>query len=176
MIDDINILILAELAEIFTGKVGKQIVYSIAERKFIGDDKLSSLLEMNENEVRKILWKLSDHTIVTTRKEVDSESGWISYYWYLPINQAKGLLYNIVNVIIQRLDKKLEYERNNVFYWCGSRNCPRYTFDESTELLFKCPICGKSLKPYDNSELIAALTWIIGKLKKISSQLLEKMA
>jgi len=171
--DDIDIQILAELAEIFTGKTGKQIVYSIAEKKLVGDDKLSSILGMNENEVRRILWKLSDHTIVTTRKEVDSESGWISYYWYLPTSQAKGLLYNIINDLTQKLEKRLEYERNNVFYWCGGKNCPRYTFDESTEFLFKCPICGKPLKPFDNSELIAALTWITGKLKKASSLLLE---
>jgi len=129
---------------------------------------------MSENEVRRILWRLSDHTLVTTRKEVNSESGWITYYWQLPLEQAKGILYNIVNEVAEKLEKKLEYERGNIFFWCGREGCPRYTFDKATELMFRCGSCGDPLKPFDNSELVAALTWMIGRLRRVAGRLIER--
>lgn len=170
---NINTRILAGLAKVIVGDIGKKIVLAIAEKALVRDDELSELLQMNENEVRKILWVLSDHTIVSTRKEVDSETGWITYYWHLPTSQAKGLLYNILIGLKERLEKKLEYEKNNVFFWCGNKKCPRYTFDEATDYMFKCKYCGRSLKPFDNSELVAALTTIIGKINKGISELLS---
>jgi transcription initiation factor TFIIE subunit alpha len=168
-----RISILAELARSIVGDIGERIVNIIGEKGAIKDDELSLILGMGENEVRKILWKLADYTIVTTKKEVNSETGWITYYWQLSLDTAFGVLYNIYKRVLDRLENKLEYERANVFFWCNSAGCPRYTFDKATEMMFRCDKCGKSLKPYDNSHLIAAITWTISEIKKAMNELIE---
>lgn len=170
---DERISILADLAKSIVGDIGGRIVNIIGAKGALKDDELSLILEMSENEVRKILWKLADYAIVTTKKEVNSETGWITYYWQLPLNTALGVLYNIYKRVLERLENRLEYERSNVFFWCNTNGCPRYTFDKATELMFRCDICGKSLKPFDNSELIAAITWTIGEIKKAMRELIE---
>ncbi len=170
---NIRVYILKKLAGILLGKNGEIIVDTLAEKGEVKDDELSRAVGMNENEVRRILWKLSDYTIVSTRKVINSETGWITYYWYLPLDQAPGILYNVINRIIDRLECRLEYEKNNIFFWCGNVNCPKYTFDEATELIFRCKRCGKALKPYDNSRLIEALNWMIKELKKFASRVMS---
>jgi len=73
----------------------------------------------------------------------------------------------IVSHIIDRLEEKLRYETENIFYWCMDPNHSRLTFSEATENMFRCPVCGKTLMPYDNSELLAAIKYCISEMRKI---------
>ena len=170
---EIKIFILRKLARTLVGKDAEAVVKALADKEAVRDDELSKTLNMNENEVRRILWKLSDHAIVNTRKVVNEDTGWISFLWVLATDQAFGLLYNILSKINAKLKKKLEFERENVFFWCGNNNCPKYTFDEATELMFRCKYCNRTLKPFDNSELIEALNHLIKNLEKTMEQLLS---
>lgn len=171
--EDTRVYILKKLAYILLDKKGELVVDALAEKGAIKDDELSKTLRMNENEVRRILWKLADYTIVSTRREVNNETGWITYYWYLSLDQAQGILYNITNRILDRLKYRLEYEKSNVFFWCMNAKCPRSTFDEATELMFRCRYCGRTLKPYDNSKLIEAINWMISELTKLISKVMD---
>jgi len=162
------VYVLASLAESYKGKDARRIIEIIAEKGEITDNEISEILGMDENEVRRIIWVLAGEGLVAS-KRVTSDTGWITFYWVLPINQVDGILLSLYKKIIDRLETKLEYESNNVFYWCMTEGHDRYTFSEAADLMFKCPVCGKTLMPYDNSKLIAALSWAISKMKKILS-------
>lgn len=160
------VYVLASLAEAYKGKDARRIIEVIAEHGEITDNEISEILGIDENEVRRIIWVLAGEGLVAS-KRVTSDTGWITFYWVLPINQVDGILISLYKKIIDRLETKLEYESNNVFYWCMTEGHDRYTFSEAADLMFKCPVCGKTLMPYDNSKLVAALSWAISEMKKI---------
>jgi len=159
--------IFLKLARLYGGEMGEAIVSVLLRREEATDEELAKALRMPVGDVRKIIYILNSKAIISSRMERDPNTGWITYYWYVPLDQAEGLLYNIKRRVLERLEKRLEYEKNNVFYWCGNKeqHCPKLTFNDAVDTLFRCPKCNAHLKPYDNSELIAALTWAISKLK-----------
>jgi transcription initiation factor TFIIE subunit alpha len=67
------------------------------------------------------------------------------------------------------LKMRLVYEENNDFYYCGTEECAKYTFEEAMECVFRCPTCGKPLKHYDNQEVIQSLKDRIAKIENIDS-------
>jgi len=159
------IYVFARLAEAYKGEIARKIIEVIADKGEVTDNEISEIIGVDESEVRRIIWVLAGEGLITS-KRVISETGWITFYWVLPINQVDGVLLGLYRKIIDRLEKKLEYESSNVFYWCMNKDHPRYTFSEAADLMFKCSICGKTLMPYDNSELIAAIKWALSEMKK----------
>lgn len=155
------------MARLYGGDIGGSIVAVLLRKGEATDEELAKALNMPVGDVRKIIYVLSSKAVISSRMERDPNTGWITYYWYVPLDQAEGLLFNIKRRVLDRLEKRLEYESNNVFYWCGNKemHCPKLTFTNAVDTLFRCPNCNAHLKPYDNSELIAALTWAISKLK-----------
>jgi len=158
--------ILATLAESYKGEIARRIIEVIADKGEITDNEISEILGVDESEVRRVIWVLAGEGLITS-KRVTSETGWITFYWVLPLDQVDGILLGLYRKIIDRLKKKLEYETSNIFYWCLTEGHDRYTFSEAADNMFKCPLCGKTLMPYDNSRLIAAIKWALSEMKKI---------
>ncbi|RLG59052.1 hypothetical protein DRN87_06040, partial [Candidatus Geothermarchaeota archaeon] len=144
----------------------RRIIEVIADKGEITDNEISEILGVDESEVRRVIWVLAGEGLITS-KRVTSETGWITFYWVLPLDQVDGILLGLYRKIIDRLEKKLEYETSNIFYWCLTEGHDRYTFSEAADNMFKCPLCGKTLMPYDNSRLIAAIKWALSEMKKI---------
>ncbi len=155
------------LAKVYAGEVGEKIMAYLLRKGEATDEDVSKALSLPISEVRKVLYTFSDKAIISSRMERDINTGWITYYWYVPLKQLEGILYNIKKRVLERLEKRLEYESTNVFYWCGHRekHCRKMTFGQAVDDLFRCPTCGAQLKPHDNSQLITALKWSISKLK-----------
>ena len=65
------------------------------------------------------------------------------------------------------LSTRLDYEEKNDFYYCGTPECNRITFDDAMELVFKCPTCGKVLQHYDNGPIVEALA---DKIKQLEGE------
>lgn len=166
------VYILSTLAEAYKGELAKRIIEVIAERDQATDAEIAEVLGENESEIRKIIWVLSTEGLLISRKVV-SDTGWITFYWVLPIEQVDGIILGLYRKIIDRLEKRIEYESQNIFYWCGDPEHPKYTFSEAADLMFRCKICGKTLLPYDNTKLIAALTWVLSEMKKIYQNYFE---
>lgn len=172
--DDRKKRIALELASVYGGEIGERIVEYLIENGEAADEKIAEDLQLQVGSTRKVLYVLQDKGVVSSRIERSPETGWITYFWYVPLDQMEGLTINIKRRIIGRLEKRLEYESNNVFYWCATPGDPKLTFSEAVDNLFRCPKCGKHLKPYDNSKLIAALKWVASKLKKEVETTFEK--
>lgn len=160
------VYVLSKLAKALRGEVGVKIIETMATKGEVTDKEIADSLGMSEAEVRKILWHLHDEGIVVFKK-VTGQTGWISFYWTLPTDQVDGILLLLYRRVIDRIEKRLEYERQNIFYWCGAEEHPKYTFSEASDQMFKCEKCGKMLIPIDNTKLITALSWALSELKKI---------
>jgi transcription initiation factor TFIIE subunit alpha len=157
---------LLELVEILGGEEGVRIVKALRESEDITVEELSSKTGIQINTVRRILYKLYNHSLVTSRRSRDKDTGWYIFQWRLQPDLVDAYIQGVKQKILKKLKTRLEYERQHEFYHCGSSGCPKVTFEEAMETVFKCPSCGKTLHPIDNRASIEFLERKIAELEE----------
>jgi len=129
------------------------------------DEELAKRTGIRVNLVRKILYDLYDNRVVGYRRIRDENSGWYIYYWRIEPERALEFFDNNKRLLLQKLQERLEQERNPMFFICAS-GCSKLPFDLAAENDFKCPKCEGELKPFDNSDIVTALERQIESLKE----------
>ncbi|MCD6446035.1 transcription factor [Candidatus Bathyarchaeota archaeon] len=164
----INDAILMRIAEALgeDKEEAEKLVKILKNSEEITDDEIANKTGIRLNDVRKILYKLYDHSLVSLRRTRDPKTGWFIFHWKLQPNQLEGFILSQKRRVLEKLNIRLEYEKNHDFYYCYTPGCRRVPFEEAMELLFKCPRCGKPLMHYDNSKIIEVLTKKIEQLRK----------
>jgi transcription initiation factor TFIIE subunit alpha len=132
----------------------------------ITDDEIANKTGIRLNIVRKILYKLYDHSLVSLRRTRDPKTGWFIFHWKLQPNQLEGFILSQKRRVLEKLNVRLEYEKNHDFYYCETPGCKRIPFEEAVELVFHCPICGKALAHYPNEKIVQQLTVKVEQLRK----------
>ena len=94
----------------------------------------------------------------------DEKKGWFVYRWRAKQDQVDNFIDNQKKKILDRLQKRLEYEESSEFYHCGNKDCPRIKFDSAVELLFKCNNCNGPLNMVDNTRVKEALRFKINQI------------
>jgi transcription initiation factor TFIIE subunit alpha len=138
--------------------------------KELTDEELAKRTSISVNLVRRILYDLYDNRVVGYRRVRDEDSGWYIYYWRFEPSRALDYLNVHKRQLLQRLEEKLEQERNTIFFSCNNGGCPKVPFDVAVENDFKCPTCGNRLGQYDNSSTITTLE---GRVQSLRQQLAE---
>ena len=131
------------------------------------DEEMANKLNVKVNEVRKKLYALAEHGLVSYRRTRDKETGWYVYYWKANVDQINELLLSRKREILNKLKARLEYETNNEFYICPEDKT-KYTFEEAFENEFKCPKCGVQLVYYDSAKMREFLE---RKIKEIEEEI-----
>jgi transcription initiation factor TFIIE subunit alpha len=132
----------------------------------ITDDEIANKTGIRLNSVRKILYKLYDHSLVSLRRTRDPKTGWFIFHWRLQPDKLEGFILSQKRHVLEKLNIRLGYEKNHDFYYCLTPGCKRTPFEEAVEQVFKCPTCGKSLVHHDNDRILEALTKRVEKLRK----------
>ncbi len=155
-----------ELARLVGGDDAARVMKLLLRKPGIVDEELASRLKMDIRDVRKILHKLNEMGILHYELSRDKETEHRIFKWYVQEEQITGFILTNMKKILDRLKEKLESEKNNQYYWCGTLGHPRLLFDEAMDRLFRCPVCGKPLSPHDSEELVKALEWKVGEIEK----------
>ena len=161
---------LIKIAEVFGNEDAVKIVDVLKGIDEITDEEIATKTGIRLNFVRKILYKLYDHSLVGLRRSRDENTGWFIFHWRLQPDQLEGFVLNRKRRILEKLETRLRYEKNHDFYYCSTPECERIPFEEAMELVFKCPTCNKPLMHYDNNQLIDALNKRIEQLRKELSE------
>jgi transcription initiation factor TFIIE subunit alpha len=132
----------------------------------ITDDEIANKTSIRLNSVRKILYKLYDHSLVGLRRTRDPKTGWFIFHWRLQPDQLEGFILSQKRQVFEKLDVRLAYEKNHDFYYCYTPGCKRVPFEDAIELVFKCPTCGKPLMHYANERMLNALSKRVEQLRK----------
>ena len=132
----------------------------------ITDDEIANKTSIRLNSVRKILYKLYDHSLVSLRRTRDPKTGWFIFHWKLQPDQLEGFILSQKRRVLEKLNVRLEYEKNHDFYYCGTPECKRVPFEEAVELVFHCSGCGKPLVHFANEKMISKLTEKVDILRK----------
>lgn len=158
--------VLLKVANILGGEEAVKVVDALKTLKEATDDQISTETGVRLNNVRKILYKLYDYALVTSRRFRDPETGWFIFRWRIQPEMLEGYVQNQKRRILEKLETRLEYEKNNDFYYCFNPKCRRLTFEKAMELIFRCPICEKPLQHFDNSKIIKVLEEKVETLKR----------
>ena len=133
----------------------------------ITDEEIEAQLGVKLNQVRKALYKLYDTQLVSVRREKDKETGYFIYYWRIHPDRIDKILQEKRELVLKKLETRLQYEKENMFFHCGNKECPRVTFNVAFENDFICEKCGGKLEHFDNSKIITVLEQRIIELKDI---------
>jgi len=157
---------LAKVAEAFGREEAVRIIDTLKEVGETTDDEIATRTGIRLNSVRKILYRLYDHSLVGLRRSRDENTGWFIFHWKLQPDQLEGFILNQKRRVLEKLETKLKYEENHDFYYCYTLGCKRVPFEEAMELVFRCPTCNKSLMHFDNNKVVGALTRKVEQLRK----------
>ncbi len=164
--------VLRKVTKTIAGDEGVQVVMALKRFKDATDDQvLAHIAEQGEttiklNDIRRILFKLYNHSIVQCDRLRDENTGWFIFRWRLQPDQVEGFVKNQRKRILKILRTRLDYEEEYDFYCCYTPGCPRLTFEDAMEYVFRCSVCGKSLKHFDNIKIIDALKKRINQLER----------
>ena len=117
------------------------------------------------NDVRRLLYEMSQDGLVAYIRSQRGESHWYSYRWYSNYSMLKASLVRRLKEVIRVLQERLNFETSNAFYICPNDQSV-YTFEEAFENNFQCIQCGSDLVEFDNKQIVSYLSNIIEKLKK----------
>ena len=132
----------------------------------ITDDEIANKTGIRLNSVRKILYKFYDHSLVSLRRTRDPKTGWFIFHWKLQPDQLEGFILSQKRRVLEKLNVRLEYEKNHDFYYCGTSECKRVPFEEAVEVVFHCSSCGKPLVHSANEQMISKLSEKVDLLRK----------
>lgn len=147
------------------GDEGVRIVENIPNEE-ITDEHLAELTGISLNTVRRTLYLLYEHRLAIYRRKRDPDSGWLTYLWQLCPGNFDKALESEAKRLLRKLDERLAYEKNNIFYACVE-GCARFIFDEASEANFVCPFCQSSLEYMENVKVIEAIEKQIRRLSAI---------
>ncbi len=166
MLSTINDAALTKVAEALGEEEAVKLIEILKNSEETTDDVIANKTGIRLNTVRKILYKLYDHSLVGLRRTRDPKTGWFIFHWKLQPDQLDGFILSQKRRVLEKLDIRLEYEKNHDFYYCYTPGCRRIPFEDAVELVFRCPTCGKRLMHYENDKMIQALTEKVEQLRK----------
>ena len=163
--DVLNRSVLFKVAEVLGGEEAVKIVEMLEKVDETADEEIVAKTGIPLNTVRKILYRLYDHSLVGLRRTRDEKTGWFIFHWRLQPDQIEGFLINQKKKILEKLEERLRYEKSHEFYHCGVPGHRRIPFEEATEYVFRCPECNRPLMHFDNSKIIEFLSKKIEQLR-----------
>ncbi|MDK2795359.1 MAG: transcription initiation factor subunit alpha [Archaeoglobaceae archaeon] len=161
--------LIGELISRVAGEIGA-ILYSLGIKGEFTDDQLALELGIEINEIRKALFAMYELGLAEYRRKKDDETGWMEYYWKLNYEKSRLILKRELEKTKEKLLKKLEAERNAIYYICPNM-CIKVSYDEAISMNFVCPRCQSSLQFLDCSSAIAKIEEEIKNIDEILSGL-----
>lgn len=158
--------VLKKVANIISGEEAVRVVMALKDMGEATDDQILVKTSVKLNDIRKILFKLYNHSIVQCDRIRDEKTGWFIFHWRIQPDQLEGFIRNQKKRIRRILETRLDYERSHDFYYCFTQRCNKVTFEDAVEIVFRCPNCGVSLQYFDNSKIINVLQERIDLLDK----------
>jgi transcription initiation factor TFIIE subunit alpha len=166
MLSTIDDATLTKVATALGEEEAVQLIEQLKDGEETTDDEIANKTGIRLNLVRKILYKLYDHSLVGLRRTRDPKTGWFIFHWKLQPDQLEGFILSQKRRVLEKLNVRLEYEKAHDFYFCNTPGCKRIPFEEAIELVFHCSTCSKSLSHCGNEIFVKRLSEKVEQLRK----------
>lgn len=131
------------------GEEGLPLVKELNGKENISEFDLADRVKKDIKVVRKMLYLLYNHNLVSFTRKKDKQKGWYIYYWTLLPESIKFSYIKRKKELLQRLKQRLDEENKELFFVCPN-NCVRLNFDHAMDFEFHCPECGELISQDDN--------------------------
>ncbi len=159
---------LIKVTNLFGGEEAVTVVKSLRKLGEGTDETITNDCAVRLNTVRKVLYKLYDHGLVSCTRVRDEKTGWFIFYWRLQPDQLDAFIRSRKKRTLDKLKQRLDYERNHTFFVCKTDAEIRVTFEEGMESSFKCGKCGNQLESIENAQEVTVLE---NKIERIEAEL-----
>ena len=166
--------LLHEIVTDIAGKQAGEIIDLLIGKKDVNEFLIAKKLKLTINQVRNILYKLSNYNLVSFIRKKDKRKGWYTYFWTLDIEKSLELLSKKLEKKIWNLQHQLKSREEKRFYYCDT--C-KIEVSEETALLhdFYCKECGEVYQLSDKKEVIENLKKEIAKLERQRQNVLNEL-
>ena len=148
--------LLKEVISLVAGKQAEDIINILDTQKYINEFIIAKKLNLTINQARNILYKISDHGLVSSIRKKDKRKGWYTYFWKIEILKSLEFLRENFLKKIENTEHQIKSRETKRFYVC-----PRCHIELSEENAlinnFTCNECGSILVLKDNTKLIRDL-------------------
>ena len=100
--------ILKEVVTLIAGKQAEDIVDLLDTKKHINEFIIAKKLDLTINQTRNILYKISDHGLVSYIRKKDKKKGWYTYFWKIEILKSLEFMKNNLLKRIDQLEHKIK--------------------------------------------------------------------
>ena len=145
--------ILKESIGMIVGKQFNKIVDFLDDKKYLNEFLIAKKLEITINQTRNLLYRLSEHGLVSSVRKKDKKKGWYTYSWKLENLKVLEFLKASLQKRLEQIDNQIKSREKAVFYICEKCDLE---FNEENALLkdFTCPECGNIFTVKDNTKLL----------------------
>ncbi|OGJ12852.1 hypothetical protein A3K82_00875 [Candidatus Pacearchaeota archaeon RBG_19FT_COMBO_34_9] len=156
---------LKEIIVSIAGKQAETIIDLLDGKKYINEFIIAKKLNLTINQTRNILYKISDHGLVSFIRKKDKKKGWYTYFWKLEILKCLEFLKADINKKMDQIYHQIKSRETKEFYICPKCNIE---FNEENALIhnFACNECGEIMSRKDNAPVIKEYNKEIDKLRK----------
>lgn len=157
--------LLEEIMVLIAGKQAEEIVSLLDGKKYVNEFIIAKKLNLTINQTRNILYKISDHGLVSFIRKKDKRKGWYTYFWKIEIMKCLEFLKANLTKKMDQIHHQIKSRETKEFYVC--ERC-HIEFNEENALIynFTCPECGNILSRKDNTSAIKEYNKELDKLKK----------
>jgi len=157
--------LLEGVVAIVAGKQAEEIADLLDSKKHVNEFLIAKKLGITINQTRNILYKISDHGLVSSIRKKDKRKGWYTYLWKLEVLKSLEFLKAILEKRINQYEYQIKSRETKEFYACESCNIE---FNEENALIrdFMCTECGKVFSKRDNTKILKEMKKQLDKLKK----------
>jgi len=157
--------LLEEIMVLIAGKQAEEIVSLLDGKKYVNEFIIAKKLNLTINQTRNILYKISDHGLVSFIRKKDKRKGWYTYFWKIEVMKCLEFLKANLIKKMDQIHHQIKSRETKEFYVC--ERC-HIEFNEENALIynFTCPECGNILSRKDNTSVIKEYNKELDKLKK----------
>jgi transcription factor E len=157
--------LLKEVVSIVAGKPSEDIVGILNTRKHVNEFLIAKKLDITINQTRNILYKISDHGLVSNIRKKDKKKGWYTYFWKIEILKSLEFLQSHLTKRMSQIQNQIKSRNTKRYYICERCNIE---LGEENALLhdFICQECGALFNLKDNAKILRDLGRNVSKLDK----------
>ncbi len=156
---------LKDVMTMVVGKQAEEIADLLDGKKYVNEFIIAKKLNLTINQTRNILYKISDHGLVSFIRKKDKRKGWYTYFWRIEILKCLEFLKAAILNKMEQIHHQIKSRETKEFYICERCNIE---FNEENALLhnFMCSECGNVFTRKDNVPLIKEFNKDLDKLRK----------
>jgi len=145
-----------EVVASVVGKQSEEIATLLDTKKHVNEFLIAKSLGITINQVRNILYKLSDFGLVSSIRKKDRKKGWYTYFWKIEISKAFEFLESLLEKKISQISSQINSRETKQFYVCD--RCKVEVNEEHALLMnFTCDECGEIFALKDNAKVLREL-------------------